>query len=711
MSDTGLRPRRGQLAGGRLAWGWVLALALLWTVLPSQALYAAPHAQTDVQVLGLGEYGVGSAAAGDTFAYAVSIPETGVYLVTAVDDADAANFDLVVSDDAGNILYDDVFTSVELSLDPGMVTLEFSATADADLLFVLAGEIGVMTADPNQPGRLYAGGAYAEELINDARYGTLTVPPTEAPRRVIVYVETGEADTFFVSVEGEDMGYISLDTASGNLLSFWSAGGDYEVIAEPLERRSSFSLAVFLSPAPPSLVPGDPFEGVIAAGTQDTLFEVVLDTPYDLLSIDLLDDADGLEIELVDTLYAPNYSAYSFGEPFIDAENVPPGTYYIRVYGDIQSADRAVTLTVEGEAGTPIATIALDEAATGILDAETTSVFYQVEIPEAGVLVAVAIASDTEDNDFDIEVGLQPGDALWYSFDSGSEDLITFVAPIAGTYYVGIQSNDTVGDYALAVSAGELAPAVPADGTPLLGSVDAYSTNLHRLDINEPNQIVTLILVGPPVGDLDVRLSGYDVNGQSTIMEYGLNGGSVEVVSEVAEQPGILEVVVNSYSDEPANYALIARVENPNRILALWAVDAAASSAYGETDYSPQQATGAPNTLEAGDRPTAWTPLDADGGEEYLEVAYEFPIVPTEINIHQSYNPGAIFAVEIYDLENEEWVSVWEGEPGPVDTDWAVLSIELSGVEFATDGVRIFLDTTSVSGWNEIDAVELRGRP
>jgi hypothetical protein len=470
-------------------------------------------------------------------------------------------------------------------------------------------------------------------------------------------------------------------------------------------------LAVFLSPPPTPLAPGDIVDNLIPAGAQDVLFELVLEQPYDLVSIDLLEEAEDLSIDLIDSLYDATLTYSSFGEPFVDAENVPPGIYYIRVSGDAQDEDRLITLAVDGDAGQPIENLVLDEAAVGLIEEGTEVVYYQVDIPEAGALVAAAIASDTEDAEFDIAVGLRVGEPIWYSFAGGAEDVLTFVAPVTGTYYVGVVSNGTVGDYAVAVSAGDLAPEVGGDGTPYLDSIEAFDRTLHRLEVPEGEHIVTLMLVGSPSGDLDLRLSGYNEQGQSTLLEYGLNFGAVEVVSGVTREGGILEVQVTSYSDLSSNYALIAYIDDPRRMLGFWAVDAAASSELDVDDYSALQATGAPDTLQGGDSPTAWAPLEDDAGEETLELAYEFPLVPAEINIYESNNPGAIFGVQIYDLENDEWMTVWEGEPAAVEEPTRIFSIELPPGAVTTDGVRILLDTAAVPGSNAIDAVELRGRP
>jgi hypothetical protein len=220
-----------------------------------------------------------------------------------------------------------------------------------------------------------------------------------------------------------------------------------------------------------------------------------------------------------------------------------------------------------------------------------------------------------------------------------------------------------------------------------------------------------VILVGPTEGDLDLRLSGYNELGHSLASASGFSSGSVEVVAAVLSEPGTYEISVNSFIADAVDYVLVGRLEDPNRIAAQWAIDAAASSEYGTDTYSALQATGEPDTLSASDAPTAWASQSADAGEEYLELLYEFPVIPFEINIYENYNPGAIVAVEVFDLENEEWVVVWEGEAGPADEESRVFSPELEPVDFATDGVRLILDTSAVPGWNEIDAVELVGRP
>lgn len=694
----------------RVGTGVLVAIAPLWSLFSYQPTMAAPAAQEAGMPLGLGEYGTALTIAGDTLVYTVEIPESGAYIVSPANEA-ASSFGLTITDATGEVLFNDIFTTVELALEPGPLTLEFNASVAEALFFVVAGEIGTMSSDPDAPGRLFVGSAYAEEGVTGPRYAQIVVPPTASPQRVVVYIEGGEEDVFFAFVDGEGIDFAWLETDESNLLSFWSTGGTYQLNIEPYERRSSFSVAIFQTPPPTPLVADEVIDALIPAGVQDIVFEVTLDRPYNLLSIDILDGAEGLSIDFVDQLYDQSFFRGSFGDEFLDIENVPPGTYYVRIFGDIQEEERLITLSLSGEAGQPIETLTLDEATTGMMEEGFEVVYYQVEIPEAGRIVAAALATEADDVIFNLSMGLRVGEPIWYSFFSGSEDVITFVAPVAGTYYVGIESNGLVGEYGVAVSMGDLASEVSGDGSPLLNTISGFERGYHRMVVDEAGQIVTVLLAGSENGDLDLRISGYNELGRSTVMEYGFSSGSVEAISFVAPEAGTLEISVISYSDETVNYAVVGYLEDPRRIVGLWAIDAAASSEYDVDEYSALQATGAPDTPGPGSSPAAWAALEADAGEEILELAYAFPLIPAEINIYESDNPGAIFAVQIYDLAADEWLTVWEGEPGPLDQPSRVFSIDLPPSDILTDGVRIFLDTTAVSGWNEIDAVQLRGRP
>ena len=122
--------------------------------------------------------------------------------------------------------------------------------------------------------------------------------------------------------------------------------------------------------------------------------------------------------------------------------------------------------------------------------------------------------------------------------------------------------------------------------------------------------------------------------------------------------------------------------------------------------WGPEQATGAPDTAAAGDFQTAWASLLPDGGPEWLEVEFPKSVVIGEVRIRETFNPGAISKITAF-LNSREEVLLWEGEANamPAPADMAVKPN--SGI--LSNRIKIYLDTTRVQGWNEIDAVELIG--
>jgi thiol-disulfide isomerase/thioredoxin len=123
--------------------------------------------------------------------------------------------------------------------------------------------------------------------------------------------------------------------------------------------------------------------------------------------------------------------------------------------------------------------------------------------------------------------------------------------------------------------------------------------------------------------------------------------------------------------------------------------------------WSPEQATGVPDTNKAGDLPTAWASMNPDAGPEWLEVEFAKPVEIAEVRIRETFNPGAINKVEAISADNKGTV-IWEGtaEAKPAPSDMVVKP--QSAV--VSNKIKIHLDTTRVPGWNEIDAVELLGK-
>lgn len=151
-----------------------------------------------------------------------------------------------------------------------------------------------------------------------------------------------------------------------------------------------------------------------------------------------------------------------------------------------------------------------------------------------------------------------------------------------------------------------------------------------------------------------------------------------------------------------------------------WAVSAKASSAYGgllsdnRDDFSPYAAAGAPDVFNCSDNPRAWVADGEDIGEQWLELGYENEVYVSGVSVRETFNPGAVTRIDL--LDGTDYVTIWEGKdtnrkcPGAFEVSVRERegNITRNMTSFRTGTVKITLDTDK-EGWNEIDAVELRG--
>ncbi len=123
--------------------------------------------------------------------------------------------------------------------------------------------------------------------------------------------------------------------------------------------------------------------------------------------------------------------------------------------------------------------------------------------------------------------------------------------------------------------------------------------------------------------------------------------------------------------------------------------------------YSASRATGAPDVPRFGDNDNAWCPKEADAGIDRLEVGFGKPVHATGICIRQSSAPGALIKIELIDDAGKAH-AIHEG----VDTAscdpynfWFTRSF--AKTPYTVVGARLTLAGNAVSGWNQIDAVQL----
>ncbi len=148
-----------------------------------------------------------------------------------------------------------------------------------------------------------------------------------------------------------------------------------------------------------------------------------------------------------------------------------------------------------------------------------------------------------------------------------------------------------------------------------------------------------------------------------------------------------------------------------------WAMKVTSSTTYanlstptasnGNRSWGPEQVKGEPDTPAAGDFTTAWASATADGQKEWLICEYETAQRTAEVVVHETYNPGAVYKITVFDKDDKEEVA-WEGEdPTPRDQPRGVSVFPIK-MDFDFKRIKIYIDSPAVQGWNEIDAVGLR---
>lgn len=123
--------------------------------------------------------------------------------------------------------------------------------------------------------------------------------------------------------------------------------------------------------------------------------------------------------------------------------------------------------------------------------------------------------------------------------------------------------------------------------------------------------------------------------------------------------------------------------------------------------WSVLQVIGPPDTMSDGDHSTAWAPAQQDGGAEWLVTEFAQPVEVVQVVVRETCGPGCITKITTVTDAGTE-VTLWQGTPpknaSPSNTVFNIPPGTTTG------RIKVYLDTSLVAGWNEIDAVQLVGR-
>ena len=132
------------------------------------------------------------------------------------------------------------------------------------------------------------------------------------------------------------------------------------------------------------------------------------------------------------------------------------------------------------------------------------------------------------------------------------------------------------------------------------------------------------------------------------------------------------------------------------------------STQLSEYQYSATQVLGKPNVLpDFGDNPNAWLPSRPDR-TSFIKVGFDQPMHVRQIAIGESFNPGALYQVFLYDENNSEYL-LNTFIPRSLNVEGRLLNIYLSETEYAVNAVKIVIEGSNVPGYNGIDAIGISG--
>jgi hypothetical protein len=205
----------------------------------------------------------------------------------------------------------------------------------------------------------------------------------------------------------------------------------------------------------------------------------------------------------------------------------------------------------------------------------------------------------------------------------------------------------------------------------------------------------------PDVGNGQIVALQFDAGIVVVVVEFGgLPSASADLVAEILS--GI------RYSDQAATDPTATVTGDTLR---QWASAASGTSQYGSSSWSFAQATGAPDTANCGDETTAWA-SSTSTGQDTLVLDFTDAVIPSQINIYQTYNPGSIIRVAVGDAATNTLVDLPNSTDPLGNTPCpGVFTLDVSGITTPVNRVSIDFDQTIGGSWNEIDAVELVGVP
>jgi hypothetical protein len=132
------------------------------------------------------------------------------------------------------------------------------------------------------------------------------------------------------------------------------------------------------------------------------------------------------------------------------------------------------------------------------------------------------------------------------------------------------------------------------------------------------------------------------------------------------------------------------------------------SSEITNTDWAAAQIIGQPNTYPAyGDFMSTWSSATPDNQREYIELGFSNPAPINFVKLYETYNPGAVDTVYIFNPNTVAWDIVYAVTAEAQIPTARIFTIDFPLTPYPVSKIRLALNSPAVSGYNQIDAVSI----
>ena len=497
--------------------------------------------------------------AGDEAVYKLDVEQVGRYRLTTGLLPVAQQVQVTISAAGGDPLFANPFTPIDLTLRPGTYEFTFAALDDATFDFAVVRHHGTYSVNPAVVRHVDPGQHLPSQSLDvPDLHAQLRIPEQAGPTEWILRLEDGPAAPFQLRLQGADLD-LSEEVRTEATLSFWSAGGLYDMVLERSEGGIAPSFTL-LQPSATELTPlylNSVAEGTLAPNRKTQHFRLTLD---DGVVANLALDSDfGGDLDLsVQPLSEPTRQVARSATP-LSTEHIgelllTPDSYLVTVTRTAGQGPARFRLELGVE---PVQTFfshagGQQSASQGEDDPLNLHGFH---VPAAGQQVTLELKSPAIVAAHGLVFGRQR-----QVRDNMLASPVTFLAPAAGDYYIGVDTRYGFGYYTLDIGIADPPARLPEMGV-VAREIEPGGVQHWRYPVPENAHLISFVLVSLSDQDLDLESNRYDPDSHELHFRTSSMDPKVETVAWYDPAGGEILVTVSSFGTRLTEYLLVVRTQ------------------------------------------------------------------------------------------------------------------------------------------------------